>query len=329
MPGILNRTLLYKHPTSWLFVDDQERFLQALTLVFPEDRRCMVATGSSEARELLELGRVVASFPRTHRERVEAGGVITLALNFEREKDWHELSSRFGPVSVIVCDYAMPVENGLEFFVSLGETTLRKILLTGVADEATAIEAFHDGIIDRFVLKSDPNALEMVMRYARELETEFLLGLQHSEWQQAASLEPELFKSASFASFFQKTLGEQDAVEYYYSAVPKGFYFVDRDGVVDFLRVATDRDVREDFGLIERTNRGSIDFEQIGSRRRVLCDFGGEENDGELKDLSEITIEVNPVPEANGIYAGLWRNPPVSIDFDPATCSLAAFIEES
>jgi len=57
--------------------------------------------------------------------------------------------------------------------------------------------------------------------------------------------------------------------------------------------------------------------------------FGGEENDGELKDLSEITIEVNPVPEANGIYAGLWRNPPVSIDFDPATCSLAAFIEES
>jgi CheY-like chemotaxis protein len=59
-------------------------------------------------------------------------------------------------VSVVVVDYEMPLMDGLTFCKKLSGLPVLKIMLTGHADLKIAIDAFNQGIIDRFLVKDTP-----------------------------------------------------------------------------------------------------------------------------------------------------------------------------
>ena len=230
-----DQLLMYYHPCTWMFVDDQEGFLNAIELVLPDDRPYVMSAGTSLGRKLVDQlidGRLLQEPDVTWKSvsgesvirSVERG--ISLPSTFEK---------RFGSVSVVVCDYAMPGVNGLQFLDSIRDPNVRKILLTGVADESTAIEAFNNGLIDRFVVKNDPDAVGRTFTHATELEVKRFLAIQESVWGRAHEGLTYLRRSDIALEHMMSVCRKMGTVEYYYSDFPPGFALIDASGRASFL----------------------------------------------------------------------------------------------
>lgn len=80
---------------------------------------------------------------------------------------------RFDTPAVLVVDYAMPEMTGVELCTLLKDMPIKKILLTGQADERIAIDAFNRKLIDCFIKKGDPGAIDMLRAEIPRLQQAF------------------------------------------------------------------------------------------------------------------------------------------------------------
>ena len=145
---------LFAHPTTILIVDDDPVYLRNLALALSS--RWAVRTTSSPKRAI--------EFMRAANEPV-----FTLEQAYRRVFDPH----RFKTPAILVADYDMPEMNGLELCDALRDASVETILLTGKADKKTAVNAFNEGLISRFLNKQTPDVLQFLTQYFSELNQEF------------------------------------------------------------------------------------------------------------------------------------------------------------
>jgi CheY-like chemotaxis protein len=103
--------------------------------------------------------------------------VIDVSLDMIHREVHNE--HRFEQVSVVVVDYDMPEIDGLEFCRNLKNKAIKKILLTGKADEQTAVRAFNEKTIDRFIRKQDDDVMARLNRAIAELQREHFDQIEH------------------------------------------------------------------------------------------------------------------------------------------------------
>ena len=141
-------------PTTVAIVDDSPDFLANLSLNL--DPTLAFRVFDSPADTLTALTSEQANTPGPerffsvyqHREEHSFDHHV-IDLNMSRIHREVFNDRRFERYSVVVVDYDMPEIDGLEFCRKLEHFPLRKVLLTGKADEKLAVQAFNEGIIDR------------------------------------------------------------------------------------------------------------------------------------------------------------------------------------
>lgn len=146
------------HPSTVVFIDDNESFLNSLSLIqgdyipklFTKAKEALAtidAPYQSNIAQMLERClNLDDSNPLLSSEKVE----IDMSNIYRHVYD----KNRFDIISTIVVDYDMPEINGLDLLRQIKNPAVKKILLTGVADEKIGLEAFNEGIIDRFIFKT-------------------------------------------------------------------------------------------------------------------------------------------------------------------------------
>ena len=81
-------------------------------------------------------------------------------------------------VGVILCDHRLPGTTGVEFLVELetepSHQGIRKVLVTGQADQQDTIRAINTGGLDHYVAK--PWQAEVLQTIVKEQLTEFILS---------------------------------------------------------------------------------------------------------------------------------------------------------
>lgn len=130
-------------PTSILVVDDNQWFLDVLSLFMEDSRKVKSFISTVEAFSFLERHSQLSLNP-----------VFNSTLELPNLQS-HERFVNY--ISTIICDYDMPIEHGLEFFgkiISLPRP-YQKILLTGMMQKSKGYEALEDNTIDHFLLKDD------------------------------------------------------------------------------------------------------------------------------------------------------------------------------
>ena len=82
--------------------------------------------------------------------------------------------NRFAGISTVVLDYNMSTD-GLELSKQIRRNCsyIKIIMLTGEADENLAIEAFNEGLIDKFIRKSSTTFFNEIKRYICKFNIEF------------------------------------------------------------------------------------------------------------------------------------------------------------
>lgn len=235
----------FHFPTTAMFVDDSADFLANLGLQL--DPRLAFRLFQSPFEALLALNGagaappLVEEFFSLYRQREEASyahHVIDIRLDMIHREVHNE--RRFEQVSVAVIDYDMPEIDGLEFCRSIKNPAVKKILLTGKADESLAVRAFNQGIIDRFVRKQETDVMAQLNLAIDEMQLAYFFQVERMLSDALAVGTHAFLRDPAFAARFREIRDRLGIVEYYLSCMPDGMLMLDAAGTPWLLIVQTE-----------------------------------------------------------------------------------------
>lgn len=323
----------YFHPTTIIMVDDNQRFLDNFSLQLDEKLACRFYSSAkeclaflSEQRSRIPLDRRCFSYYQQPRDSMQ-----NRVIRFDLTLIEQEISNpeRFHDISVVVVDYDMPEMTGLEFCERIRNHRIKKILLTGVADEKVAVEAFNAGIIDHFMMKSDPQITPRINKAIRDLQKRYFSEVS-SLIQSTLALEaPDFLYDQNFITFFFDIVRKNKVVEYYYVEDPHGFLMVSEQGKLWRLIVQSDADLERAIFRIKALSPPQWVMRGISTRKLApwLWATPDDFDHGEIFPWEEYMHKTTQVTGSETWHCALVDSPPVDIEYDVSTSSYAAYLE--
>ncbi|MEQ8859584.1 MAG: response regulator [Pseudomonadales bacterium] len=319
----------YFHPTSVVLVDDNEAFLQSLTLEMPTNIAFHGFTSPEAALDF--LNEPIALEPLVDRcfsiDRRDGEAFIHLDFGvIEREINHLE---RFRRVSVVLVDYAMPSVDGLQFCERLRDPYARRAMLTGVADEKLAVEAFNAGLIHRFIPKQKASSVEALIAFVAELERDYFQQYV-ARLRTTLSMDPPGFLvDPVIAVQVHRLMQEERVAEYYLVTDPPGFLMLRADGtVLRLLLLDPDAHARQ-IDFVRRFD-APTDLRQGIERGELAGMFSDDSPADYFGDESypwhECVVPAQRIEGQQSWLVALVRDAAADVDFDPARSSYDAYL---
>lgn len=261
-------------PTTTVFVDDSRPFLENLSLQLDPDSAFVLYDSPAKALEFISAQNNGISFSQEcfsrypYREEFSSSSCV---INIDIDKLHREVynHNRFRQNSVIVVDYVMPEMSGMEFCRKIQRSGIKKILLTGKADEKLAIRAFNEGLIERFITKNDNAALETLKRMIAELQHEYFTEIGAPLVNMLATGIYGFLRDPEFAKVFQKIKIERGIVEHYLCCNPEGILMVNAAGVTSLLIVCIDDDMQAHYEISLDQDAPQALLDALSSRKFI------------------------------------------------------------
>jgi len=265
----------FSFPTTVAFVDDSPAFLSNLSLQLDSRLAFRLFSSPTKALQFLnepppdtDPGAEPLLGPyRDRTEENDAHQVIAMSVDAIRSQVHN--AERFESTSVVVVDYDMPELNGLEFCRRIENPAIRKIILTGKADEHVAVKSFNEGLIDRFIRKHDTDAVEALNRAVDDMQDAYFDKACRTILDGLAVAEYAFLKDRALAAHVNGIFETLGIVEHYLSYQPNGLLMFDSAGTPYLMIIHTDeslRGVRE----IAVEQRAPADFlEELDSHRSL------------------------------------------------------------
>ena len=242
-------------PSTALFVDDSRDFLLNFVLQLDEGVAYRTFDSPRKALDYIHNKRCELELVSQHCLSEYAQNKNCPLTNYTINVDLAAIHAevynphRFSEISVVVVDYAMPGMDGLEFCRRIENKNIKKILLTGQADEKLAIAAFNEGLIHRYIKKSDFNAAEQITKSIHELQLQYFQAMSDMVVRMLSVTSPSCLHDKNFAQFFRELREEHRVVEYYLVDNSGSFVMLDDDANVSFLIVKSADDIRMHYDL--------------------------------------------------------------------------------
>ncbi|WP_144264588.1 hypothetical protein [Polaromonas sp. C04] len=247
---------LLRTTTRVVFLDDDVRYLQMLSIAIPERFAASLYSAGVEAANDLQ-----ASLAHLARERSGLAGIaadgeksVVLALRYLHDP------SRFFIAGVLGCDYAMPDEAGTAFCAKHAISGLRRILLTGSADTEVAVGAFNEGAIELYMPKQASNPLEKLIV---NVDSQMLRSAAERGAVLAAAIPPQtqsLLEDRQLEPALTRFIEKLGVVEYVFLGRPLGLIAVDKNGSVLWIQLEDEPSLR---GLVEILTESGWNREEI------------------------------------------------------------------
>ena len=247
----------FQFPTTTLMVDDHEAYLSVAPLMLDPLQRLRSCSSPRQAlAELRQLdSRAVPGGGWLYRWREHPSPNRELmALDVDSIIRTMHDPSRFAEVSVVVVDQAMPEMDGLEFCRQIDNPHIGKVLLTGRADDATAIEAFNSGLIDRFIRKNDPQAMDKLQQAISALEQRYFERAGTFVSEAMALGDVHFLRDRIFPPILREIVATFPAVECYLNVNPTGLLLRNAEGAGRFVLIQTDDDLRTHYEIASDLN---------------------------------------------------------------------------
>jgi len=327
-----DRTLFpYYHPTTVYFVDDNTNFLNSLDLHLPSSLAYHMFAAPDVALAQLNAGRERDPLYVRCLSRVGAPGSGNSLVRLDMTLIEQEVANpdRFREVSVAVVDYAMPSVDGLEFCKLIANPRVKKILLTGVADEKMAVQAFNKGIIDRFIMKSQPDAIEVLKRTIVELQRRYFADIASMLANSLFLSRKELLDDAVFQDLFAELMKQHGFVEYYLVDQPSGFLLLRGDGSLNRLVVLSEAELaaQVDFARAHGVPRAWLDDLADGRTIAYFYDELDDYFDPTTCDWHDYFFPATRLEGRRTWFYALLDDPPVDIEFDPESSNYGRYLE--
>jgi CheY-like chemotaxis protein len=209
----------------------------------------------------------------------------------------HE-ANRSRTITVLVVDQSMPNMTGLELCQCLKNSSIKKIMLTGEASSALAIEAFNKGLIDHFISKAENSSLIPHLESA-------IHHLQCKYFQERSALilaackaQPTSFlKSHLFLDHFNLFLKDKEIVEFYLLDTMGSFLGKDAAGKTHHFLVKSEKQMADLLDIAESAEGDDPLIQSLEEMTAMIYFFRPEERDLEVsawkKMMRPITKKVD------------------------------------
>jgi CheY-like chemotaxis protein len=322
----------YSHPTTVVFVDDNDLFLHALDLRMPADMAYLCFHNPRHALERVNKEIALKPIP----ERCFSAPSKSLHWNdsiirFDLGLIEQEINNleRFRRTSVVIADFAMPAMDGLSLLTSIKDPSVKTVLMSGAGDEKLALEAFNDGVIDRYIPKNRETTLDMVVDYAQDLQREYFLDQQRAIQESLSLNPPELLDDPIVFKHFAALRKQHRFVEHYLVGDPPGFVFVTAKGALHQLIVLSDAEVAEQVEYAARHDAPAEIVDALSSRSHIGFFYERVENYGdEPYPWHDFLYAPTRLGGSREWWAALVSDPPTDIDFSPVESSFEAYLDE-
>jgi CheY-like chemotaxis protein len=234
----------YFYPTTVAIIDDDLRFLESFDELLRRDfivRRFaspqlglnhLVGADAEHLSRIARLGTYASAYRSTADEydRLQ----ILLSSHISQLRGY---SKRFETVSVAIVDLNMPGVDGLMICRALRRRPVRTILLTGNASEKLALNAFNEGLIDRFVSKHEPDLMDLVASHVRDLQDAYFRRITTTIKDTLSLSALRFMREGRFLQYFSDLCATRHVVEYYIKTEPPGVEIIRADGETFLLVV--------------------------------------------------------------------------------------------
>ncbi|MDR3151661.1 MAG: hypothetical protein LBT67_02285 [Holosporaceae bacterium] len=208
---------------------------------------------------------------------------ILLNINYLHRQIYDD--SRFSIISTIVADYCMPGITGIELCDKINDKNIQRILLTGIADEKIAINAFNEGVICKFVKKGDPGFEEKVRDSILKSVHNYFHIYTNGVSKYLSMSERSHLNDPVFANFFFRKCCRSEMQEYYMLDTFGSYLLMDNRGVTSAFTVLTEREMDR---LIDvGTESGEISDDVLGKLQSRKYMLSSHSRTGLLPPISE------------------------------------------
>lgn len=266
-------------PTTVMFLDDKEDFLKNLSLCLDETLVYRMFSHPETAKQFLLQERDFNSQKHNwlidiHDKHECTGQHAHHIVDFDISKIYKGIYSlnKFREISVIVLDYVMPGMSGLEFarWIKRVDNNLIKILmLTGEADEQLAVEAFNEGIINRFIKKGSPMFENELNNAINNLQFKYFCDLTKNLVTSLSVNENCALNDPSFVDFFKELIWKNNFVEYYLVDEFGSFLLLDIFGNSSWIVVKSDNIVDQYYHIAEDDYAPETVKEALAKREKI------------------------------------------------------------
>lgn len=288
-----------QYPTTILLLDDDKDILSHMSLLFSSmNIPCHFYSNPEKALLFLNEEYQADPFIQHCITIQKDSDTDHRIVDFDFRKIHHEIYNpkRFQEISVAVADYAMPSMNGLDFCRNLEADFIKKMMLTGEAEESLAVEAFNEGIIDKFIKKGIISVPQMLIEGIRELQSKYFHMLSEMTLTKTGEM-PSCLNDVNFIGLFNYLCDAHDIVEYYLLDEHGSFLMLDMQGKPSWLIVKSDSDMEniEQFAVYQEAPEKIL----IGLKNRTLVPYF--HTDEELKaPLDQCLHCFHPAVELKG-----------------------------
>lgn len=265
---------LFYYPTTTIWVDDDKCFLETMCCAFENE------IPLKSFKSALECLKYLNNYEATSREQIfltsntsdENYGLLQntpVDFNVTTIADLIHKKDKTQEISVIVIDQHMPEMDGLVLSSKIKNDLIGKILLTGSEKDA-AIKGFNEGLIDRYIKKSDESMYEKIKQYIDELSIQYFKNIT-ANLLNYLETETKLPQSDPiFVDFFESYRAKNNIREYYLLDKQGSYLCVNSKNEKTCLIVHSDRSLNT---LLEINRVISsltpIELEQISSRTKI------------------------------------------------------------
>ncbi|OEZ90975.1 two-component response regulator JqsR [Janthinobacterium sp. HH106] len=272
---------VYTHPTLTVLIDDSDSFLKSLAFQLDPSLARKTFHDTSSALHWLRQSTQPGETPLHVNFDTQnlPPDQCNVALDIERIWRISGQAQRFAVPSVLVVDYSMPQMNGLEFCQAVRDLPCKKILFTGAADEKVAVTAFNRGLIDRYIKKSDDDALDILEQEIVALQREFFLQQSETVRDLLMLHDYSFLQDEALAAVVHELCQRHGFVEFYIFPNPSGILFFTRDGHAKLMIIETERSLHTQYEMA-RDSDAPDSLLQALLEMRVIPYFSDANSDG-------------------------------------------------
>lgn len=226
----------------------------------------------------------------------------SLNINLPKICSLSENKNRFKTPLVIIVDYDMPQMNGLEFCQKLGDQ-YKKIMLTATADHKLAVQAFNDGIIDKFIAKDDPNIFEKIDQAVHALQQSYFATLSAPIVKELLSTESSLFANPIFQVFLKNFIQKNNMNEFYLVDAMGSFLLINDKNERFWLSVQSDQQIENYLQIIQDDDNAPKEIiNALTKKEKLLCLFSDEDFNQPVKNWEAYLHPAYKIENLNYAY---------------------------
>lgn len=230
----------FYYPTKVVLVDDNEYFLNELPNNLTNSFSYETYLDPAKALDYIVSNADKYLMPEHYfgeYEDIITGVTINVDLHKIRSLIYNK--DKYKLPSVVIVDHDMPGISGIDFCEKLKKYPIKVIMLTGVAKEREAIDAFNRGIIDKFIFKSQKDVFEQLDHSINELNMQYFKSVSDYIINNISNSTASFLNSINFNRFLLQLMIKKNIVEYYLVDPDGSFLLLNNEGKLLWLVVQT------------------------------------------------------------------------------------------